>query len=87
MGSIARLAKALRREVQLNNNTKVVESDEDKEYQKYLDSLTNEDLEELIKTKLTEYRNSKEGQAYHLRISEMTEIELAVEIKEKLKVY
>lgn len=85
MGSFLRLAKALSKNTKSNNNHQV-ESAEDKEYQKYLESLTDKELDELIKSKLADFDNSDEGKAYNLRLSELTEAELTIELFEKLKV-
>lgn len=87
MGSFLRLAKALSKNNKLNTSANSIESDEDKAYQKYLESLNESELEDLIKEKLLESWASDEGRAYHLKISGMTEAELALELMEKLKVH
>lgn len=86
MGSFLRLAKALNKNSKSNNTANYVQTETDKDYQKHLETLTDKELEDLIKTQLEEYRNTDEGKANHLRVSKMTETELSIELMEKLKV-
>jgi hypothetical protein len=60
------------------------ESTEDREYQQYLDSLSESELTELIHGKLEEYRNSPEGLATQARLEGMSEDQLMEEIKSKI---
>jgi hypothetical protein len=61
------------------------ESAEDREYQQYLDSLTESELTELIHGKLDEYSKSPEWIAKQERLEGMSEEELMDELQLLLK--
>lgn len=61
------------------------ESAKDREYEQYLDSLTESELEVLINAKLDEYSNSPEGLATQARLEGMSEEELIEELQRQLK--
>lgn len=57
------------------------ESAEDREYEQYLDSLSESELEALINAKLDEYRNSPEGMTTQERLEGMSEEQLMEELQ------
>lgn len=88
MGSYLRLIKAVDREskkIKKSAQTDVVETEEDKEFVKYLESLSDSELNKLYQAKLAEIKTDPSWIKERKRLETLTESELMVELQEQLK--
>jgi hypothetical protein len=88
MGSYLRLVKSIDRALKKNkttNTNKIVESEENKAYKKYLENISCEELTVLFDKHLKEYENTAEWQERKLVLESMSESEILGEIMDKLR--